>query len=186
MSENEEHSADTARAFVSLGANLGDRLSSLRRAIDSLQWLGEVVAVSSVYETDPVGYQDQPQYLNMAAELSTKLPPLRLLHGMLEIEQQLGRVRTFANAPRTVDLDLLLYGDQIVDTSSLTLPHPRMRERAFVLVPLVEIAADAVDPVTGWTMHDLKVALGEQSGIRVFAPPFAVAVAGQDDSARTI
>lgn len=128
-------------AFVALGANIGDRESSLKEA---LRRLGndpelEIDRISSVYETAPVGFTDQPAFLNMAVSLGTKLEPLMLLRRLLEIEQEMGRVRDVRWGPRNIDLDLLVYEEARMDSTELTLPHPRMGERAFVLVPLREI-----------------------------------------------
>ena len=129
-------------AAIALGANLGDRLATLKSAVARIRDLGEIVSVSSVYETDPVGYLDQPAFYNAVLLLETKLDSESVMRNLLEIEADLGRVRTFANAPRVIDLDLLLYGDEIRASPTLTLPHPRMSERAFVLVPLAEIAPE--------------------------------------------
>jgi len=133
-------------AYVALGANLGERESSLEEAVRRLRAVPGIVVerISSVYETAPVGYADQPSFLNMALSLTTELPPVGLLRRLLAIEQEMGRVREFRNGPRNIDLDLLVYGDASMDTPELTLPHPRMGERAFVLVPLKEVWPDAV------------------------------------------
>ncbi|GFN33817.1 2-amino-4-hydroxy-6-hydroxymethyldihydropteridine diphosphokinase [Paenibacillus xylaniclasticus] len=128
-------------AYVALGSNLGDRELTLRAAVERLAACHEIIVdrVSDVYETDPVGYTDQPAFLNMAAAIRTSLGPEELLGTLLHIEQQLGRVRDIRWGPRTIDLDLLLYSGVTMDTDSLTLPHPRMMERAFVLVPLRDV-----------------------------------------------
>ncbi len=133
-----------ARAFIGIGANLADPGVNVRRAIHTLASLIEtrVVAVSSLYRSAPVGRLDQPDFVNAVVEIETALDPEALLDGLLSIEQQFGRKRSTRNAPRVIDLDLLIYADQLRESEHLTLPHPRMRERAFVLVPLVEIAAD--------------------------------------------
>jgi 2-amino-4-hydroxy-6-hydroxymethyldihydropteridine diphosphokinase len=137
-----------ARAFVGLGSNLDDREAALRGA---LELLGEdVVAVSSFRETDPVGYLDQPPFLNAAAALETGLAPRALLERLLEVERELGRTRDGPRfGPRTLDLDLLLYEDRVIDEPGLVVPHPRMAERRFVLEPLAELDPDLVVPGQG-------------------------------------
>lgn len=132
-----------ARAFVGLGSNLGDPEELIHSALELLGAEAgiELVAVSSLRETDPVGYEDQPRFLNGAAELSTELPPQKLLDRLLAIERRLGRVRGEGPrfGPRTIDLDLLLYGQETVREPGLTLPHPRLHERRFALEPLAEL-----------------------------------------------
>ncbi|MFC3801756.1 2-amino-4-hydroxy-6-hydroxymethyldihydropteridine diphosphokinase [Cohnella sp. GCM10012308] len=128
-------------AYMALGANLGDRERSLAEALRRLNETPgiRVERVSGVYETDPVGYTDQPNFLNMAAALLTSLPPLELLRALLALELEMGRVRAFRWGPRVIDLDLLSYEDETFETDELTLPHPRMGERAFVLAPLRDV-----------------------------------------------
>lgn len=131
-----------ARAYVGLGANLGDREATLRCAVELLRAARgtEVVAVSSLRETDPVGVVDQPRFLNGAVALETELSPRELLETLLSVERDLGRVRDGNRwGPRTVDLDLLVYGDLVVDEHGLRVPHPRLHERAFALEPLAEL-----------------------------------------------
>ncbi|MFB9324327.1 2-amino-4-hydroxy-6-hydroxymethyldihydropteridine diphosphokinase [Paenibacillus aurantiacus] len=130
-----------AIAYIALGSNMGNRDQLLVRALNLLNDRPDidVLRVSGLYETDPVGYTDQPPFLNMAAALSTSLEPVALLRGMLAIEADLGRKRDIRWGPRTIDLDLLLYDDVRMDEQELTLPHPRMLERAFVLVPLRDV-----------------------------------------------
>ncbi|WP_447665186.1 2-amino-4-hydroxy-6-hydroxymethyldihydropteridine diphosphokinase [Paenibacillus sp. D51F] len=130
-----------SRAYIALGSNIGKRADLLAQALKLLDGSEGVAVeeVSSAYETDPVGYADQPAFLNMAASLRTRLDPLELLRLMLDIERRLGRVRDIRNGPRTIDLDLLLYEDVFMDKEELQLPHPRMEERAFVMVPLAEV-----------------------------------------------
>ena len=159
-----------ATAYIALGSNLGDRMTTLGTAVQRLESLGRVTRVSSLYQTEPVGYLEQPPFLNAVVALKTVLAPIDLLHALLGIERDLGRMRTFRNAPRTVDLDLLLLDDVILDTTELTLPHLRLHERAFVLIPLAELAPEAVHPVSGKTIWDLLGALPDRDGVEVYAP----------------
>lgn len=139
----------TLPAYLGLGANLGDREATLRRALDLLGAEPgiEVIAVSTLRETDPVGFVDQPRFLNGAAAVETELEPRELLERLLAVERALGRERTGRRfGPRTVDLDLLLYGDRVVDEPGLTVPHARLAERRFALEPLVELDPELVLP----------------------------------------
>jgi 2-amino-4-hydroxy-6-hydroxymethyldihydropteridine diphosphokinase len=158
-----------ATAYIGLGANLGDRAATLREAARRLGELGTITAVSSFYETEPVGFREQPSFLNAVIALETDQPPAALFDALLAIERDLGRVRSFRNAPRTLDLDILLQDDLVMDTPELTLPHPRMHERAFVLAPLAEIAPDVRHPVFGSSAAELLAALPDQSGVAVWA-----------------
>jgi 2-amino-4-hydroxy-6-hydroxymethyldihydropteridine diphosphokinase len=160
-----------ATAYIALGANLGDRAETLRRAVGRLATLGRITAVSSLYETDPVGYQAQPTFLNAVVALETTLPPGDLLSALLGIERELGRTRTFRNAPRTLDLDLLLANDVVLTSDELTLPHPRLHDRAFVLVPLGEIAPEVMQPKLRKSISDLLLALPDRGGVRLYALP---------------
>ena len=162
-----EPAAAATVAAIALGSNLAaaagtcDRAANLREAVARLSSLGRVVAVSSFYDTAPVGYLDQPRFLNGAVLLATELEPEALLAGLLAIERAMGRDRTGAieKGPRVIDLDLLLFGGLMLETAALTVPHPAMRERRFVLEPLAEIAPGMVDPGTGRTVAELLEAL---------------------------
>ena len=138
-------------AFIALGSNLDDPEGKVRMAIAALALLPEsrLVAASSLYRSAPVGRTDQPDFVNAVAQLSTTLAPQPLLAALLALEQRFGRERSFRNAPRTLDLDLLLYDGQCIATAGLVVPHPRMHQRAFVLAPLVEIAPACVIPGIG-------------------------------------
>jgi len=159
-------------AAVALGSNLssefGGREGNLREALRRIGTLGRVSAVSSFYDTEPVGYTDQPRFLNAAALVETELAPLELMRGLLEIEHQMGRDRASAPAkgPRAIDLDLLLYGDEVWETAELTLPHPAMHEREFVLAPLADIAPEMRHPVLGRSVAEMLVGLSATQQMR--------------------
>ena len=152
--------------YLSLGSNLGDRSANLKAAIERLKELGDVVATSSFYETAPVGDVRQPDFLNCAVALETDKMPRQLLAATLEIERSLGRRRKAASAgvaatkgPRTIDIDILLFGTSVIETKELTIPHPALHERRFVLEPLAEIAREVRHPVFKRTIRDLRDAL---------------------------
>jgi 2-amino-4-hydroxy-6-hydroxymethyldihydropteridine diphosphokinase len=152
--------------YLSLGSNVGDRAANLNTAIDNLRAFGEVVAVSSVYETEPVEFTAQPWFLNCAVILDTDKTPKQLLAGILDIEQRLGRQRLQKKGPRIIDIDILLSGNSIVDGPGLTIPHPAMHERRFVLEPLAEIAPEVRHPVFKKTIRELRDALPPGQAVR--------------------
>lgn len=161
-----------ATVYIALGSNLGDRLGQLAEACQRLATLLDTLRLSSIYETDPVGNKRQPRYLNAVTAGTADLTPLELLRALQRIEADLGRERPFPNAPRTIDLDLLLYDDLVLDTPLLTLPHPRLHERFFVLVPLAELAPNLRHPRLNRTVGELLSALGPPFGIeRVASEP---------------
>lgn len=154
-----------ARAFLGLGSNLGDRQKELDFAVGRLKEHPHIklVRVATCLETDPVGYLDQGKFLNTAVEVETTLTPRKLLAVLQQIEQEAGRVRTIRWGPRTLDIDIILYDNLVLDDPDLTIPHPRMRERAFVLLPLNEITPDMPVPPGGQTVRQLLNQL-QQSG----------------------
>lgn len=142
-------------AFLLLGTNIGDRSQNLNSAIQKLRQFGQISAISSIFETEPWGIADQPPFWNQAVRIETNLTASDLLHAIKKIEANVGRSEGIRWGPRIIDLDILLYGEQIIKTERLGIPHPRMRERKFVLVPLEEIASDIIDPETGLTIKKL-------------------------------
>jgi 2-amino-4-hydroxy-6-hydroxymethyldihydropteridine diphosphokinase len=147
------------RVYLSLGSNVGDRAGNLEAAIERLGKLGKVMAVSSFYETEPVEFAAQPWFLNCVVELDTERMPKQLLAAILDIEKEMGRRRIQKKGPRTLDIDILLFGNSIVKMKGLTIPHPAMHERRFVLEPLAEIAPEARHPVLKRSIRELRDAL---------------------------
>lgn len=148
------------KAYLGLGSNMGDRAHQLQQAIqiiDRFQHI-DVTSVSPIYETEPVGYTDQPQFLNLCIEIDTTLKPQELLKRCLETEQALHRVRKIRWGPRTLDVDILLYGNEIIEEDNLIIPHPRMVERAFVLIPLNDIASKHIEPRSQRLIENLVTA----------------------------
>ena len=156
------------KVYLGLGANLGDRMENIRRALALLSGQVPIEKLSSIYETEPWGYAEQPRFLNAVCRGLTSLPPLALLSLAKQIELTLGRSPAFTNAPRPIDIDILLYADLVVKSPELTIPHPGLAERAFVLVPLVEIAPDLVHPLTGATLKEMLASLGAVEGVTVW------------------
>jgi 2-amino-4-hydroxy-6-hydroxymethyldihydropteridine diphosphokinase len=145
----------TELVYLSLGSNLGNRAACLQEAIRRLESVGRVQAISSLYETEPVEFTDQPWFLNCAVALETSYAPAQLMQQVLEIERAMGRERAQPKGPRTIDIDILLFGNAVVNTSMLTIPHPAMPERRFVLEPLAEIAPGARHPLVGKSVQEL-------------------------------
>jgi len=155
--------------YLSLGSNLGDRAGNLRSAIERLGTLGEVVGFSSFYETEPVEVTEQPWFLNCAVKLDTEKMPRQLLAGILAIEREMGRHRAQHKGPRTIDIDIVLFGNSIVRTAGLIIPHPAMQERRFVLEPMSEIAPDVRHPKLQRTIRELRDALPPGQVVRRFS-----------------
>lgn len=145
---------------------MGDPETNLKAAIARLSAVGDVLAVSSFYETEPVEFTAQAWFLNCAVKLDTVKMPKQLLHGILDVEQQMGRRRLQKKGPRTIDIDILLFGNSIVDTGGLTIPHPALHERRFVLEPLIEIAAEVRHPILKRTIRELRDALPPGQTVR--------------------
>jgi 2-amino-4-hydroxy-6-hydroxymethyldihydropteridine diphosphokinase len=156
--------------YLSLGSNIGDRQANLRAAIAALPAIGVgVTRVSSIYETQPVDYLDQDWFLNCVVEGGTSVPPLDLLHAVREIESRMGSKKEFPKGPRLIDIDILLYGDETIDTPELQVPHPRMTQRRFVLTPLSEIAPQLRHPSWNNNVEQMLAATPDQSEVRAFA-----------------
>jgi 2-amino-4-hydroxy-6-hydroxymethyldihydropteridine diphosphokinase len=147
--------------YLSLGSNEGDRIANLRAAIQALATIGQVTAVSSFYETEPVEYTQQPWFVNCALALNTDKTPQQLLSAILQLERELGRRRSpkQLKGPRLIDIDILLFGAAIIDTADLQIPHPAMHQRRFVLQPLAEIAPGQLHPIVKRTVRELRDAL---------------------------
>src|SRR5207244_1047887 len=165
----------THMVYLALGSNMGDRRGNLAAALQQLREMMEISAISSIYETEPVGYLDQPRFLNIVCSGKTQLSTRELLKRVKEIEKILGRRPTFRNGPRPIDIDILFYDNLRITEDDLTIPHPRLAERAFVLVPLAEIAPGKVDPVSGLTAQELLEAVS-QAGGRDLAPNLSIAL----------
>jgi len=156
--------------YLSLGSNIGNRMENLSAAIAALPAAGvRVVRVSKIYETEPVDYLQQEWFLNCALQGETDVEAVELLRRLRDIEASLGSRKAFAKGPRIIDLDILFYGDAVIDEEELQVPHPRMAQRKFVLVPLAEIAPDVRHPVSGQTAAEMLCATSDRSDVRVSA-----------------
>ena len=170
-------------AYLGLGSNIGDRQANLVKAVELLGEVIELTQTSSIYETDPWGYEDQRQFLNCACVGKTPLTPQALMTALKETEQVMGRQPTFSNGPRLIDIDLLFYGNAVIREPGLEIPHPRMAGRAFVLVPLAEIDDKFVHPALKLTVEDLlhQISVGQRDpgglpeGVYLWGPPIEVA-----------
>lgn len=156
--------------YISLGSNLGDRVNYLKEALQLLDNHPsiEIVNVSSIYETDPVGYEDQDLFLNMAAQLNTTLSPIELLDACQMVENKLGRKRDIRWGPRTLDLDILLFNDKNIVFERLIVPHPRMHERSFVLIPLMELCSVIAMPTSEKPLREYAEQLPDREGVRIW------------------
>lgn len=156
-------------AYLSLGSNMGDRAANLRAAIGQLDKAGPVRAISSLFETQPVDVPEQPWFLNCVAAIESRIPPRELLKFVLSIEAGMGRLRLREKGPRKIDVDVLLFGDRVLEEPGLKIPHPAMHQRRFVLEPMVEIAPEALHPVLNKTARELLAALEPGQTVRKLA-----------------
>lgn len=146
-------------AYIGLGSNIGDRFENLTSALRELSEFSTILTKSQIYETEPVGYKDQQDFLNMVVKISTNLSPIDLIIRLEEIEHKMGRIKEIIDGPRNIDLDILFFGNEIINSQSLKIPHPRLQNRKFVLQPLSEIAGELIHPVLNKSIQALAAAL---------------------------
>ncbi len=155
-----------AIAYLCLGSNLGDRERNLSQAVTLLSQKAKLQKLSSIYETEPVGYREQPLFLNLVCRIAVHLTPEELLRLAKDIETEMGRIPSFPNSPRLIDIDILFYDNKIIKTQNLTIPHPGLRDRAFALIPLAEIAPQLVHPELGKSIAQLANSVKGQNGVQ--------------------
>jgi len=157
----------STNVYVGLGSNIGDRFSNITNATKMLMKLADTLTSSKLYETTPYGFSKQPAFLNSVCKLSTQLTPWLFLHRVKEIEKNLQRHRVFANSPRTIDVDILMWGDTVLESQLLTIPHPRFHERMFVLDPLYEISPTLVHPLLKLTVDEMRQAVQKKETLEI-------------------
>ncbi|MCH7605155.1 2-amino-4-hydroxy-6-hydroxymethyldihydropteridine diphosphokinase [Patescibacteria group bacterium] len=155
-------------AYLALGSNIGDREKYLKRAVEEITEENEILAHSSLYETEPVGYENQGWFLNAVIKIQTSLSAEQLLQSLLAIEKRLERTRTVENGPRTIDIDVLFYDSEIIQEDGLEIPHPRLQDRSFVLIPLVEVAPRLMHPRLQKTVGSILRELQDQKGVHLY------------------
>lgn len=165
---------ETVTIYLGLGSNLGQREANLRQAAQRLRESVRLLRSSSIYETAPWGYTDQPDFLNCVLEAETDLPPLQLLAVAKNLEDAIGREPSVRYGPRSIDVDILLYSDRITDLPDLQIPHPRMAQRAFVLVPLAELAPELIHPTLKRSIAELTRQVDGKEGVKLWGPPLEV------------
>jgi GTP cyclohydrolase-4 len=168
MCQVEKSKSASTKVYLGLGSNLGDRQGNLSMSVKLLSDQINVERISSIYETEPVGYLEQPKFLNAVLRSTTHLTPEMLLALVKDVEKALGRVSSFVNAPRPIDIDILFYGTRVISSPQLTIPHPRLEERAFVLVPLAEIAPSLRHPVSRRTAKEMVKKVVGLEGVKKY------------------